>query len=96
MIRDFITPDETARLRETCEDILHQSYRAGEPGPGEDDRVMRHLNDPRYFKEHPERLPGLLEIGADPRVLGPGYLDGLSVEARDVYAAFVDKCRSSW
>ena len=69
MVHELIGRDEASQLLLVCEDILQQWYRRAEPGPGEFDHVMRHLNHPGYFKDHPEWLPMLLEIAADPRVL---------------------------
>ena len=69
LVRNLLTRAEIGQLREICEDILQQCYRAETPYPGDSDIVMRHLNRPAYHTRDRERLRVLLETAADKRIL---------------------------
>ena len=69
----LIDATHAQRLHLTCDDILRQ-WRArdpqtGQPGEKPDATVMRHLNHPAYFSQHPEWLGDLLDVVANPDVL---------------------------
>lgn len=63
----------TARLQTICEAILAQwrtnNPEKNQPGGGPDATVMRHLNHPGYFGEHPAWLGELMDAVADEKVL---------------------------
>lgn len=73
IVRQLIAPARAERLRVIC-DAIHAQWRACDPQtskPGEkpDATVMRHLNHPAYFEQHPEWRVDVLEAAADPNVL---------------------------
>ena len=65
-----------AQLLPICEAILAQWRTAnpetGKPGGAADATVMRHLNHPGYFAEHPAWLGSVLDVVADPQILAIG------------------------
>lgn len=68
-----MSPARAARLNEICE-AIYQQWRARDPQTGQsgekpDATVMRHLNHPAYFTQHPEWRTDVLEAAADPSVL---------------------------
>lgn len=69
----LISAERAARLREVCDAIYVQwrecDPQTGQPGDKPDATVMRHLNHPAYFAQHPDWLPMILEAAADPNVL---------------------------
>ncbi len=76
IVRNAFGADRIRRLLETCESAFEQwkreSTKDGEPmgycyGPSA--WVLIHLNHPKYHRQHPERLPCLLDAVADPLAL---------------------------
>ena len=65
-----------AQLLPICEAILAQwrteNPETGKPGGAADATVMRHLNHPGYFAQHPQWLGSLLDVVADPQILAIG------------------------
>lgn len=74
IVRSVLERDRAEQLRPICDDILDQwrscSAETGEPGGGPEATVMRHLNHPGYFKEHPEWYSALMNAVADEKVIG--------------------------
>lgn len=73
VVPQLIAPARAERLREIC-DHIHAQWRerdpqTGRPGEKPDATVMRHLNHPAYFAQHPEWRIDVLEAVADPNVL---------------------------
>lgn len=73
VLRHIFDGERTARLLTIGNAVLDQWRRAnpetGQPGGAPDATVMRHLNHPGYFREHPEWLGDLMDAVADPTVL---------------------------
>lgn len=73
LVPGLIDSARAARLQVICNDILGQwrlrDPQTDQPGEKPDATVMRHLNHPTYFAAHPEWLPDVLEVAADPNVL---------------------------
>src|SRR5438094_464569 len=66
--------EELARLREACEYAFQpflEDLDRTRPDADAVGRTMRHLNDPRWHKEHREHWKVIMETVADPRCLGP-------------------------
>jgi hypothetical protein len=73
IFRGVITADEAHTLRLIADDVLAQ-FRQGDPNPnpgGDSPHVIRHINNPFYFKGQHERLLPLLELAADERIITP-------------------------
>lgn len=73
VVPQLISAERAALLCEVC-DAIYAQWRScdpqtGQPGEKPDATVMRHLNHPAYFAQHPEWLPMILEAAADPSVL---------------------------
>ena len=73
LVPGLIDLAQAEQLHTICSDILAQ-WRAcdpqtGTPGEKSDATVMRHLNHPAYFSQHPEWLSTLLDAVANPNVL---------------------------
>jgi len=72
IVRNLFTPERTAQLRTICDAILEQwrvcNPETGQPGGKPEATVMRHLNHPGYYQEHPAWLPLLLEAAGDEKV----------------------------
>jgi ectoine hydroxylase-related dioxygenase (phytanoyl-CoA dioxygenase family) len=72
VIPRLFSPERVGRLRPICERILAQ-WRARDPQSGQaaatHATVMRHLNHPAYFRDHPADFPPLMDAIADPAVL---------------------------
>jgi len=73
VVRNMLDREQSAKLLPICETILAQwrvdNPETGKPGGTAEATVMRHLNHTGYFGEHPEWLPTLLDVVADPSVL---------------------------
>ncbi|MFN8489000.1 MAG: phytanoyl-CoA dioxygenase family protein [Caldilineaceae bacterium] len=73
VVRGLFAAERTAQLHTICAAILAQwrvnNPENGKPGGKPDATVMRHLNHPGYFHEHPEWLPILMAAVADEQVL---------------------------
>jgi ectoine hydroxylase-related dioxygenase (phytanoyl-CoA dioxygenase family) len=73
IVRQLIAPARAERLRQISDAIYAQwrtrDPQTGQPGDKPDATVMRHLNHPAYFNEHPEWRADVLEAAADPSVL---------------------------
>lgn len=73
VIRGIYDPGRAERLLSICEQILDRwrvhNPENDTPGGGPDTVVMRHLNHPGYFKDHPWWRIEMLEAAADARVL---------------------------
>lgn len=65
--------EELAKIREACEHVLKMYTLEQDKLAGgiADFQVIRHLNDPRWFEHRPELFKQVMEVVADPRVLGP-------------------------
>jgi hypothetical protein len=73
VFKGLIGAGEAQRLRLIADDVLAQ-WRQGDPNPnpgGDSPFVVRHVNNPVYFKRNREDLLPLLELAADERVLSP-------------------------
>jgi ectoine hydroxylase-related dioxygenase (phytanoyl-CoA dioxygenase family) len=73
LVPQLIAPARAERLREIS-DVIYAQWRerdpqTGQPGEKPDATVMRHLNHPAYFAQHPEWRIDVLEAAADPNVL---------------------------
>lgn len=72
-VPQLIAPARAERLRVICDSIYAQwrerDPQTGRPGEKPDATVMRHLNHPAYFAQHPEWRIDVLEAAADPNVL---------------------------
>ncbi|MEZ4737637.1 MAG: phytanoyl-CoA dioxygenase family protein [Caldilineaceae bacterium] len=72
IVRKVFTPERTAQLRTICDAILEQwrvcNPETGQPGGKPEATVMRHLNHPDYYQDHPAWLPILLEAAGDETV----------------------------
>ncbi len=69
IVPGLISPTRAAALRAICDGILAQ-WRArdpqtGAPGDKPDATVMRHLNHPDYFRQHPQWFAPLMDAVAD-------------------------------
>lgn len=69
IVPGLISPTRAAELRAICDGILAQ-WRArdpqtGAPGDKPDATVMRHLNHPDYFRQHPQWFAPLMDAVAD-------------------------------
>jgi hypothetical protein len=73
VVRNLLDANRTSQLLTISEAILAQwrvaNPETGKPGGAPDATVMRHLNHPGYFRQHPAWLPVLLELVADQQVL---------------------------
>ncbi len=72
VVPELISHTRAARLLEICNSILEQwrgrDPQTGAPGDKPDATVMRHLNHPDYFAQHPEWFAPLMDAAADERV----------------------------
>jgi len=73
VVPQLISAERARHLCAICDEVLAE-WRAcdpqtGLPGEKPDATVMRHLNHPAYFAQHPEWLLETLEAAADPDVL---------------------------